>query len=501
MISNNISQDVRAKIFYFNDLHSNIKGAKKIKTASDTFDLQHKNLQNQMDIMKFSAGDTYIGKAQNNFAGVFLNSLDLTAYVPGNHEFDMGTEQYSKYIDGNLFKTLVSNIIYKQGANMKDDIDAQRICKSTIIEKNGHKYGLIGATDTDIEENMSAQSKRICKDISIMNIDTTIKTIQEEVNKLKQQGINKIILISHLGVDKDVKVAKETEGIDVIVGGHSHTVLNGIKPNENYYMSKANEPVLIVQAGMNGDYYGTLDLIFDKDGKIKAADNIVSSTKNINESSIITTMENKIFGEPQKLGTIKGYAPKPTTFDIAEQPVAEFVADAIKEKAGADIAFHNTFCQKIDVKPGEIDDRELLVVLPYINEVTKYKYSEKDVVDVVRASLGDDKNGLISKVGNVQVSGLNYVVTKDRQLKELYFIDKNNKKIKIDINNPRKDKFYTVVYGSFFAGGPGKLALMKAPDKLIEMMPWDDFTAVKEKMLSYGNKPIELKQQGRIKIV
>ena len=501
MLQNNISQDIRAKIFYFNDLHSNIKGAKRIKTASDTFDLQHSKLQNQMDIMKFSAGDTYIGKALNNFAGVFLNSLGLTAYVPGNHEFDMGTERYSKYIDGNKFKTLISNIIYKQGANMNDDVASQRICKSTIIEKNGHKYGLIGATDTDIKDNMSAQSIRICQDISIMDTNNTIKAIQQEVDALKRQGINKIILISHLGLDKDKLVAKSTEGIDVIVGGHSHTVLNSIKPNENYFMSKANEPVLIVQAGMNGDYYGTLDLIFDKDGKIKAADNIVTPTKNINESTIINTMENKIFGEPQKLGTIKGYAPKPSNFDISEQPMAEFVADAIREKAGADIAFHNKFCQKIDVKSGEMNDRELLVVLPYINEVTKYRYSEKDVVDVVKAGLLDDENGIKTKVGNVQVSGLNYVVTKDRQLKELYFIDKNNKKIKIDINNPRKDKFYTVVYGSFFAGGPGKLALMKAPDKLIEMLPWDDFTAVKEKMLRYGNKPIELKEQGRIRIV
>ena len=348
---------------------------------------------------------------------------------------------------------------------------------------------------------MSAQSKRICKDISIMDMNNTIKAIQEEVNLLKKQGINKIILISHLGIDKDKKVAKETDGIDVIVGGHSHHVIDGIKPNDNYYLSKSNEPVLIVQAGMNGDYYGTLDLLFDKDGRIKAADNIVKSTKNTNESAVINTIENKIFGPPKKLGTIVGYAPRPSNFDISEQPIAEFVADAIREKSGADIAFHNKFCQKIDVKSGEMDDKELLVVLPYINEVTKYKYSEKDVVDVIKAGLLDDENGIKTKVGNVQVSGLNYVVTKDRQLKELYFIDKNNKKIKIDINNPRKDKFYTVVYGSFFAGGPGKLALMKAPDKLIEMLPWDDFTAVKEKMLSYGNKPIEMKPQGRIKIV
>ena len=71
MISTNVSQDIRTKIFYFNDLHSNIKGAKRIKTASDTFDLQHSKLQNQMDILKFSAGDTYIGKALNNFATLY----------------------------------------------------------------------------------------------------------------------------------------------------------------------------------------------------------------------------------------------------------------------------------------------------------------------------------------------------------------------------------------------------------------------------------------------
>ena len=110
-------------------------------------------------------------------------------------------------------------------------------------------------------------------DCVVDDIDTTIKDIQTEADKLKEQGVNKICLVSHLGLKYDKKVAQQTDGIDVIVSGHTHEVLYGIKKDENLFYSKSKEPVIITQAGKNGNYFGLLNVTFDKDGTIIKAQN------------------------------------------------------------------------------------------------------------------------------------------------------------------------------------------------------------------------------------
>ena len=228
------SGDIRATIFYFNDLHANSTGAKRLKSASDEFDTVIKS-QPDTDCFKFCAGDSYIGRNKSNFIGRFLNTLNLDGMALGNHEMDMGTKQLSGFMDGNNFKVFTSNSDYKKGSNLQDDIDAGRLVKSSIIEKNGHKYGVIGATAADMLDTISIDSKEDCQDVEFLRFDASKKAIQTEVDKLKKQGINKIILISHLGIESDQKIAKETEGIVIIVGGHSHTTLDGVVDGQNYF--------------------------------------------------------------------------------------------------------------------------------------------------------------------------------------------------------------------------------------------------------------------------
>ena len=108
-VINTNNNDIRAQIFYFNDLHANVSGAKKIKTASDEFDARIQ-AQPEIDHFKFCAGDSYIGRSKSNFIGRFLNSLHLDGMTLGNHEMDMGTKQLSGFIDSNKFKIFTANI-------------------------------------------------------------------------------------------------------------------------------------------------------------------------------------------------------------------------------------------------------------------------------------------------------------------------------------------------------------------------------------------------------
>ena len=72
------------------------------------------------------------------------------------------------------------------------------------------------------------------------------------------------MLLSHMGLAKDREIAQKTEGIDVIIGGHTHELVEGIKEGDNLLYSKTGEPVIITEAGRDGNYFGQLNLVFDK---------------------------------------------------------------------------------------------------------------------------------------------------------------------------------------------------------------------------------------------
>ena len=89
--------------------------------------------------------------------------------------------------------------------------------------------------------------------ITIDDKEQTIKELQEEVAKLQQQGVNKIILLSHEGNTVEKEIAQRVTGIDVILGGHSHDLIEGVTPGENLFYSPSGEPVVITQAGRDGN--------------------------------------------------------------------------------------------------------------------------------------------------------------------------------------------------------------------------------------------------------
>ena len=111
-----------------------------------------------------------------------------------------------------------------------------KVLKSSVIEEvNGHKYGIIGSTPVDLFTRTKLGPLQ--RDISVDDAAQTIKDIQTEIDALKKQGVNKIILLSHLGNTFEKIVATQTSGIDVILGGHSHDLIQSVKEGENLNVS------------------------------------------------------------------------------------------------------------------------------------------------------------------------------------------------------------------------------------------------------------------------
>ena len=133
----------------------------------------------------------------------------------GNHEFDDGPEVLSGFIDAVTFPVLMSNA----------DISAEprllgKLAKSAVIERGGEKLGLIGLTPVDTRDLASPGDN--------ISFTDPVAAVQREVDELTAKGVNKIIVLSHSGYGVDQRVAADTTGVDVIVGGHSNTFLSNI---------------------------------------------------------------------------------------------------------------------------------------------------------------------------------------------------------------------------------------------------------------------------------
>ena len=178
------------------------------------------------------------------------------------------------------------------------------------------------------------------KDCCVDDLEDTIEDIQEEVDELKEQGINKIFLLSHLGYKRDKIVATNTTGIDVIIGGHTHELIKDIKLGENLLESQNGEPVILTEAGRDGKAFGLLNLTFDKNGLITKAQNNVAETGIFNKNMVNQYLFDEILGKPEQIGYIKS-APLPPSTLIEENPHANFMCDAMRYELDTDIAIWN----------------------------------------------------------------------------------------------------------------------------------------------------------------
>ena len=144
----------------------------------------------------------YKGKA----AAEMMNRLGYDAMAVGNHEFDDGPDVLREFMDRVSFPVLMANADVSKEPALRD---FQK--KSDILSVGGQKIGLIGITPED-NHDLASPGKNII-------FTAPAKAVQAEVDKLTKAGINKIILLSHSGFDIDLDIARQTTGIDVIVGG------------------------------------------------------------------------------------------------------------------------------------------------------------------------------------------------------------------------------------------------------------------------------------------
>lgn len=485
------AQPVRTSIFYINDFHGKSINLERTVTASNAFD--NFTPSQNTDKLKFSSGDIMLGEIQkvNRVAVAGQNAINIKASAMGNHEYDM-PKDVEKVIPDMKYRLLACNINIKSENPLSKKVE-----KSYIEEINGHKYGVVGATPTDLISRL--KYGKLFEKNDVHPIDQTIKDVQAEVDKFKSQGIDKIILLSHLGYGYDRKVAEATDGIDIIIGGHSHNLLKGVVEGENLLYNKSGEPVIITQAGRDGKFFGVLNLEFSDKGVITKVQNNVTSTRGFKRNAPIRNVFEKIMGKPKIIGYIK-YAEPPMENDlITPNGHAQFLVDCMQEELGTDIAMLSSANVRGYFESGNLDTRVLEDMSPFKNSLTIVPYTEKEIVDALKAT-AKSINSRNNKPGIIHTSGLKYNINKNGELSDLRFVDKSGKETQIDVNNPRTDKIYRTGINDYYASGKDNLTMLNKIDKAERVCDFDVVKCV-ENHFTRHPEPVTIKDDGRIKII
>jgi len=482
-------------IFYFNDVHCQISKLAQLGSAADSFTRVFDN-ELKTDCFKISAGDSNIGSdiRKNKFIVQFLNLIGLDFSAIGNHELDDKSSNFSKIIKNANYKYVSSNIDISKGSSLLDSVKNEKIVRSWIANKNGHDYGFIGVSPVELKERINPIYSS--NDFDIKNPENTLKAVQKEVDELKGKGINRIILVSHLGYHRDVLLAKHVSGIDIIIGGHTHDLIKGITPDINQIKSLSGEPVLITQAGRDGNYFGILNAVFDDKGRITSANNIVRKTSDYKKNDFIEYMKESLLGKPDPIGVLSKID-YPENLLTEENPVANLTADSIRYRANTQIALVNSTSIRNKLEPGIITTRNIQDLTPITNKICKVELSEKDLVDALNAAAKSTAT-LLCKPGLLQVSGLKYTVTPQKTVKDVFIKNSDGSYTRLDHISPNPNKKFTAAYNDFLINGPeGLVSLKKTP---IEIYDQDISAVTIEYIKKFSNKPFELKKEKRITV-
>ena len=329
-----------------------------------------------------------------------MHALGTEAMAVGNHEFDNGPANLARFVRAARFPVLSANI------DASDDPDLRGLIEPwTILGKAGLAVGIVGATTPETLVGSSPGPH--------IRIGEPAPALAAAAAAARSNGARFVIALSHLGVAADRALAGQVAGIDLIVGGHSHTLLSDTEPGaagpaHAVYTGPAGR-CLVLQAGCFGRYLGRLDLDVAEDGTLVAF------------SGDVTHVGLDLPEEPAVRAIVAGYAaqldavrrrPVGTAAAaignegcrIGECALGDLVADAMLASTHrAEIALMNGGGLRTGLPGGTLTLGDVLVALPYGNTLATLTLTGADVRAALANGLGKVGRGAFPQVAGLRV--------------------------------------------------------------------------------------------------
>ena len=402
------------------------------------------------------------------------NAIGLDYATFGNHEFDFGPDVLVDRIKESKFSWVAANVIDTRTGQPFGD--AKRY---VVREFGGVKVGLFGL--------VLPETKITSKPGANVEFRNPCDTAKDVVSELHGQGVKVVVALTHLSMREDKEVAR-CSGVNLIIGGHEHTLLESHAGNAPIFKMTSDAREL-GQIDLNILPSGELDSI---DWKVITVD---SSTKEAPEFAAIYKKYSKLLAELAKpVGTTTvALDARSAENRTRETNIGNFITDAFRKSTAADVGFMNGGSVRADgiIGPGKLTQRDLLSILPFKNKLVKIEVKGA----TLRAALehGVSRSAEDSQPGGFpQVSGIKFSFDASRP--------SGARLVDVKVNNlPLDDsKKYTLTTTTFVGleGGDG-YSMFKGATVVIppERLATDADTV--KKMLA--PRAIAPKVEGRIK--
>ena len=393
-------------ILHTNDTHSLIEpdktGAGGVLQRKAVID----SIRNaEPNVILVDAGDVVQGSLYFKFfrGEVEYPLMDMMGYdirILGNHEFDNGIEDIAKYYKQTKGTPISAN--YDFSGTVLDGV----FSPYTIREIGGRKIGFFGI-------NIDPASLIDSKNTGGLKYKDVITVANETAAYLKKKmKCNLVVAVTHIGVSKssgkstDYDLAVASKDIDIIIGGHSHTM---IKPNNegdepSIVMNAIGKPVLITQTGKSGKYLGYIKIDLDKIGDSSKYDyQLVPVTDRFAPEQLDTDIIE--FLAPYKKAVEASYknviAQSAGNYKNGEWEMANFTADMAYEIATAkadslrnlysdfphiDLAFMNNGGIRAAMTEGDITEGQILDTYPFSNHLAIAMIKGSDLADAIKVA-------------------------------------------------------------------------------------------------------------------
>ncbi len=424
MIAGMAAADYTLHIVHINDLHSRIEPISKYDGTCNAEDnaagecfggvarvaTMINQLRSELDgenLIVLDAGDQYQGSLMyTTYKGdaeiEFMNMIGFDAMAVGNHEFDDGDEGLAKLADGVDFPVISGNIDVSQS-----NVLAGKVGNHVILDVGGERVAIISALASDTAETSSPSDAVV--------FTNEIESLQADVTALMDEGVDKIIALNHVGVNMDMAIAEAVDGLDAVVGGHSHTKFSNTEDGAMAYPTMVGD-VPVVQAYAYSKYVGHLTLVFDDAGTVTSAtgDTILLDAS-VAEDEAIVARVSELAGPIEEMKTLV----VADTTDVIEGsrevcramecPMGNLVADAMLARTadqGVVAAIQNGGGLRASIDAGEITMGEVLTVLPFQNTLATFEATGADILAALENGVGQVEDG----AGRFpQVAGMSFV--------------------------------------------------------------------------------------------
>lgn len=293
-----------------------------------------------------------------------MNMIGYDAWTIGNHDLDISQDNLRALTKVAKFPTVSANLMDSSGQYHLNNIPY------TILQKNGLKIGIIGLMSDDLFALVNT------KNLGGMNVLPGISVAQELIKKIDPET-DLLIAITHRGVSEDSILAAAVSGLDVIVGGHSHTRLR---------QPKFINGVIIVQAGSNCENLGVLEVAVENDKVVSYNGKLIQLWERGHQASpemtgLLNEFKAKIDKEyNEAIGTLS----EDWKRSGKEHALGNFYTDAIREAAGAQVAFSNSTGIRKDLLAGDVTKLDLIEIAPFRNYLCTFELTGKQLREVIQ---------------------------------------------------------------------------------------------------------------------